>query len=181
VAIYFGIKNADELLLATRSRFGAFNTGTVQVRGIYKTGNYFLREKIISRFDFIRDLDLADKGTASTTYLFFNDIRGISAQRDRLLVSLTAGGFIAEKPAGGNDALSAVASASPRNTNQDESVNQTRLTLSTIDEVTGIVTKVVAAIGSIVAALVGLTALFSYFPARNGGNIAAAEALNKAN
>jgi putative ABC transport system permease protein len=288
VAAYFGIKNADELLLATRSRFGAFNTGTVQVRGIYKTGNYFLREQIISHFDFIRNLDLADARTASTTYIFFKDLRAIPQKRDRLLLSLNNAGFIAEKPAGGSDALSAVSSASPRNKIQDESVNQTRLTLSTIDEVTGIVTKVVtaingiglfvasvmlfiiavsifinmrmtitermheigtlraigaerkdvvamfiaesvflglvfiaagivfgmvliavfstiatfpsegtlglflnkghfvlkptvAAVGGIVAALVGLTALFSFFPARYGGNISAAQALNKAN
>jgi putative ABC transport system permease protein len=288
IAAYFGLKNADELLLATRSRFGAFNTGTVQVRAIYKSGNYFLREQIISHFDFIRELDLADVGTASKTYVFFKDIYGIPLKRDRLVDCLNNAGFIATKPANGNDALNAVSSASPRIKVQDESVNQTRLTLSTIDEVTGIVSKVVAAIngiglfvaaimlfiiavsifinmrmtitermqeigtlramgaerkdviamfvtenvflslvfiaggiaagivfvavlstmvtfpsdgtmglflnkghfvlkstivsaGGIVAALVGLTAFFSYFPARYGGKISAADALNKAN
>lgn len=166
VLTYFGLKNDDELLLATRSRFGAFNTGTVQVRGIYTTGNYFLREQVISHFEFIQSLDLADIGTASKTYIFFKDLRGISQKRDRLTGCLDSAGFIATKPANGNDALNAVASASPRIKIQDESVNQIELTLSTIDEVTGIVSTVIATIngiGVLVAAIMIFIIAISIF------------------
>jgi putative ABC transport system permease protein len=149
VATYFGVKMDDELVVAARSRFGAFNTGTVQVRGIYGTGNYFLREQVISHFDFTRALDLAEPGTASKCFIFFKDIRGVAQKRDRLLVLLNHAGFVAIKPASGNDALNAVSAASPRYKVQDESVNQTRLTLATIDEVTGIVSKVVAAVNGL--------------------------------
>ena len=156
VAGYFGLATDDDLLIATRSRFGAFNTGTVRVRGIYTTGNYFLRDYVISHFGFIQSLDLAEASTASKMYIFFRDLRGLGEKRNRLMAMLNKEGFVAVKPASDNDALNAVSAASPRYKVQDGSVNQVRLTLATIDEVTGIVGKVVGAVNGIGLFIAGI-------------------------
>ncbi|MBN1309689.1 MAG: FtsX-like permease family protein [Chitinispirillaceae bacterium] len=146
VADYFGLKEGDEVLVSARSRFGAFNTATIQVKGIYTTGNYFNRELVISRFDFLRKLDLADSTTASKMYLFFDNPDRAADHRELLLEKLNGSGFIGLKPASNSDALNAVSAASPRYRVQDSTVNQVRLTLATADEVTGIVSQAVAAI-----------------------------------
>ncbi|MBN1982022.1 MAG: FtsX-like permease family protein [Chitinivibrionales bacterium] len=149
VADYFGLGNTDELLLATRTRLGAFNTATMQVQALTKTGNYFLRELLICHFDFLQSLDLADSTIASKMYIFFPTLRNVAGKRQQLLSALESAGFIAIKPASRDDALNAVSAASPRYKVQDESVNQKRLTLATADEVTGIVSQVVSAINSV--------------------------------
>jgi putative ABC transport system permease protein len=149
VADYFGLAVSDEVLVSTRSRFGAFNTATFQVAGIYRTANYFVRDLLISNFDFLQALDLADTLTASKMYLFFEDTRDLNRTRDLLISKLEKNGFIALRPENDNDALNAVSAASPRYKVQDETVNQIRLTLATVDEVTGIVSKVVATVNGI--------------------------------
>jgi putative ABC transport system permease protein len=156
IAEYFSIKNGDELLVAIRSRRGAFNTATMQVRAIYTTGNYFLREQVIAHFDFLRTLDLADSTTAGRIYLFFDNPRRTADYRDRLMKALLTAGFITVKPQNSSDALNAVAAASPRYKVEDTTLNQIRLTLSTADEVTGVVSQAVGAInglGLLVAAI----------------------------
>lgn len=166
VADYFGLKINDDLLVSTRSRFGAFNTATFQIRGTYRTGNYFLREQLISHFGYIQSLDLADSITASKMFLFFNTIQGLNDRRDQLAAKLREAGFIAAKPASSSDAINAVSAASPRYKVENDSVNQTRLTLSTIDEVTGIVSQVVTAIngtGLFVAAIMLFIIAISIF------------------
>lgn len=165
-ADYFGLKINDDILVSTRSRFGAFNTATFQVRGTYRTGNYFLREQLISHFGFIQSLDLTDSGTASKMFLFFSDIQGLEEKRDQLVAKLLKAGFIAAKPASESDAINAVSAASPRYKVENDSVNQTRLTLSTIDEVTGIVSQIIAAIngtGLFVAAIMLFIIAISIF------------------
>ena len=149
VADYFGLQEQDDLVLAARTRLGAFNTATVQVAGIFKTGNYFLRDVVIGHFGFMQALDLADSITASRMYIYFKDTRNTAAKRDLLIRQLTAAGFIAIKPANNNDALNAVSAASPRYKVQGEDVNQIRLTLSTADEVTGIISQAVGAINGL--------------------------------
>jgi len=148
VADYFGLKRGDEVLVSVRSRFGAFNTGTIRVTGIYTSGNYFLRELVISHFGFLQKLDLADSTTASRMYLFFRDPAKTAEYRDQLLEKIGEKGFVTIRPKSNNDALNAVAAASPRYRVQDSTVNQVRLTLATADEVTGIVSQVVTAINS---------------------------------
>jgi putative ABC transport system permease protein len=149
IAGYFGLGADDDVLIAARTRFGAFNTGTIRVKAFFTTGNYFLRDNVIGHFGFFRSLDLADGATASRMFVFLKDRRSIAAKRDRLLTILNAEGFVAGKPETGTDAINAVAAASPRQKKLDESVNQKRLTLATIDEVTGIVSKVIAAVNGI--------------------------------
>jgi putative ABC transport system permease protein len=156
ISEYFGVEALDDILIATRTRFGAFNTGTMRISGLYTTGNYFLRGYVISNFSFLRSLDLADSITASKMYVFFNDLAGIDKKRDRLLTLLNESGFHALKPASGEDAINAVSAASPRYTLRDDNLNERKLTVATIDEVTGILSKVIAAInatGLLVAAI----------------------------
>lgn len=149
IADYFGLTNADELLISTRSRFGAFNTGNLQLKAVYRTGNYFLRDSVITHFEYLQNLDLADKTTASKMFLFFPEMKDIDLKRALIMAKLDREGFVTIKPASSSDALNAVSSASPRYKVQDESVNQIRLTLATVDEVTGIVSQVIAVINGI--------------------------------
>ncbi|MCU0609931.1 MAG: FtsX-like permease family protein, partial [Chitinispirillaceae bacterium] len=149
VAAYFGLKRDDEVLISTRSRFGAFNTGTIQLRGLSKTGNYFLRDLVISHFGFLRSLDLADSVTASRMFLFFDKPESANEKRTALLAALKAAGFVADKPASSTDAINAVAAASPRYKPLADSVNQIRLTLATAQEVTGLVSQVTNAVNGI--------------------------------
>jgi len=156
IAEYFGLSANDELLISTRSRLGAFNTGTIKVAGIFTSGNYFLKDLVISHFDFLQKLDLADLSTASKMFIYFDKPEDIGSKRDLLLDKLNKAGFIANKPANNNDALNAVSAASPRYKVQPGDINQKRLTLSTADEVTGIVSQVTGAInglGMFVAAI----------------------------
>jgi ABC-type lipoprotein release transport system permease subunit len=148
VAEYFGLGVDDEILVATRTRKGAFNTATIRIAGIYTTGNYFLREMIISRFGFLQSLDLSDTTIASKMYLFFDSPRLAGEYRDQLLELLGKNNFVANKPEDNDDALNAVAAASPRYKVKDTTINQTRLTLATADEVTGIVSQVITAVNS---------------------------------
>ncbi|NLD91924.1 MAG: FtsX-like permease family protein [Fibrobacter sp.] len=149
IAEYFGLSVNDELLISTRSRLGAFNTGTIKVAGIFTSGNYFLKDLVISHFDFLQKLDLADRSTASKMFIYFDKPVDIDSKRDILLDKFNKTGFIANKPVSNNDALNAVSAASPRYKVQPGDVNQKRLTLSTADEVTGIVSQVTGAINGL--------------------------------
>ena len=146
VAKYFDFAVGDEILVATRTRKGAFNTATIKIAGIYTTGNYFLREMIISRFGFLQALDLSDSTIASTMFMFFDSPHKAGEYRDRLLELLGKNDFVANKPADNNDAINAVSAASPRYKVEDSTVNQTRLTLATADEATGIISQVITAV-----------------------------------
>jgi len=147
-ADYYGIKPLDDILVATRTRFGAFNTATMRVCGTYTTGNYFLRDYIFCHFSFLQSFDLADSVTASKMYLFFNTTSSIAKKREELCKLLISSGYNAVIPKSGEDAINAVASASPRYEILDSTVNRQNLTLATIDEVTGILSKVVSAVNS---------------------------------
>jgi putative ABC transport system permease protein len=156
IADYFGLQYDDELVIATRSRFGAFNTGTIQVKGITRSANFFVQDILISHFDFIQSLDLADKSTASIIFVYFPDLKGLNEKRTKLLADLKYEGFKADKPKDANDAIAAVSTASPRYKVEDENLTEIRLTVSTADEVTGIVTRVlqtINAIGGVIAAI----------------------------
>jgi ABC-type antimicrobial peptide transport system permease subunit len=128
----------------------------MQVRAIYTTGNYFLREQVIAQFDFLRALDLADSGTASRIFLFFDNPRKSGEIRDRLMKVLATNGFVAVKPQSSSDALNAVAAASPRYKVEDTSLSQVRLTLATADEVTGVVSQAVGAINGLGLLVAGI-------------------------
>ena len=170
VADYFGLALNDEVVIATRTRFGAFNTGTLKIEGIYTTANFFIQSLVLCRFDFIQSLDLADKETASTLYLYFPSTRGLEAKRDALVASLREAGFEAGKPQNATAAVAAVTSASPSDEVDTSGKDRVRLTLATIDEALGLVRTVTAAVNGI-GALIALV-MFSSSPSRSSSTCA---------
>ncbi len=159
VASYFGLKLDDEVVVAARTRYGSFNTTTLKVKGIYRTGNFFAQGLVLCRFDRMQALDVADKDTASAVYLYFRDPSGVAARRAALADALAARGFDTARPKDAAAAVDAVTSASP-NYQADPSGRETaRLNLATIDEAVGIVRVVSSAVN----ALGGLVALIMMF------------------
>jgi ABC-type antimicrobial peptide transport system permease subunit len=158
-AAYFGLALEDEVVIATRTRFGAFNTGTLKIKGITETDNYFIQGLVLCSFPFIQSLDLAGTDTASSLYLYFDDQRGLAEKRDRLMAALAAKGFETSKPESASAAVSAVSSASPTYVVDASGVDTVRLTLSTIDEAVGLVRTVTTAVNAI-GALIALIMLF---------------------
>ncbi len=156
LAEYFGLKVGDEVVISSRSRFGAFNTGTIKIAGIYATGNFFAQGLVISHFEFIRKLDLADPGAASQIYVFFPEMKDLNAKRELAMSALEVSGFRTSKPETSSDAISVVAAASPIYKLLGENVNERRLTIATVDEVLGIVASVLAGVnaaGGFIAAI----------------------------
>ena len=147
------------MLVSTRTRFGAFNTGTLKVKGIYQTGNFFIQNQLLSHFGFLQNLDLAEADAASTLYLYLPNTAGLGEKRERLVQALNLAGFEARKPKDENSALAAVTAASPRYEVDSRGVDRVELTLSTIDEVVGIVRSVLAAVNAI-GALIAAIMLF---------------------
>jgi putative ABC transport system permease protein len=159
VAEYFDLALQDEVVIATRTRFGSFNTGTLKIKGIYVTDNFFIQSLVLCRFPFIQALDLAEADTASSLYLYFDDPRQITVKRDTLSTALVDKGFDATKPANASAAVNAVSSASPTYEVDPSGRDSIKLTLSTIDEAVGLVRTVTAAVNAI-GALIALIMLF---------------------
>jgi ABC-type lipoprotein release transport system permease subunit len=158
-AAYFGLGLGDEVVIAARTRFGAFNTGSLKVAGITETDNFFIQGLVLCHFAFLQSLDLADAETASSLYLYFADPRGLAEKRDALVRALSAKGFEAAKPESATAAVNAVSSASPSYELDASGKDSVRLTLSTIDEAVGLVRTVTAAVNAI-GALIALIMLF---------------------
>jgi len=156
VARYFELGYDDDVLVSTRTRFGAFNTATLRVKGIYETGNFFIQSQLLAHFGFLQKLDLAEPDAASSLYLYLPNTAGLGEKRDRLVRALILAGFEAQKPKDENAALTAVTAASPRYEVDKRGVDRVELTLATIDEVLGLVRSVLAAvnaIGTLIAAI----------------------------
>lgn len=146
-ADYLELKQDDELIISTRTRFGAFNTGNVKIAGIYDSANYFVQDIVLTHFDFLQNLDLSPKGSASNLFVYFPQRGGYEAKRDQMLAALEEAGYKTKKPEGG-EAISVVAAASPTTKLLDASVNEKRLTLATVDEVIALLSQVLAAVNS---------------------------------
>ncbi len=159
VASYFGLGLNDEVVVAARTRFGSFNTATLKVSGIYRSGNYFAQGLVLCRFEQMQALDQAEKDTASAVYLYFRDPTDIAGKRTALAAALEARGFDTRRPKDAAAAVDAVTSASPNYTVDPSGRDSARLNLSTIDEAVGIVKVVTAAVN----ALGGLVALIMMF------------------
>ena len=158
-AKFFGLALEDEVVIATRTRFGAFNTGTLKIKGIYETDNFFIQSLVLCSFPFIQSLDLAGPGTASSLYLYFDDAARARREARPALARPRGQGFEATKPASANAAVAAVSSASPTYEVDTSGRDTTRLTLATIDEAVGLVRTVTAAVNAI-GALIALVMLF---------------------
>ncbi len=159
VAGYFGLDNGDEIVVSTRTRFGAFNTGILKVRGLYSTDNYFMKGLVLVHLPFLRSLDLADADSATTMYLYLKDGANIRLGRDALSTALAGQGFDVSRPKTDSEAVAAVSAASIKYEADKEGRDRVILKLSTIDEVLGIVKSIVGAINA-VGALVAAVMLF---------------------
>lgn len=165
-AAYFGFALGDEIVLSTRTRFGAFNTGILVVRGIYRTDNYFARGRVLAHFGTIRDLDLAAKDASTSVFVYFRDRQELGAARDRLSAALAERGFDVSTPKNDSEAISAISAASAKYEEDKLGRDRIMVTLSTLDEVLGIVRAVLAAIqgvGGAVAAVMLFVVAVSIF------------------
>lgn len=165
-ADYLGIQLGDEVLISTRTRFGAFNTATIHISGIYESANYFVAGLVLTSFDFLQKLDLNSPDSASSFFVYFDNLEGIEAKRDKLMDFLAARGYVVQKPAGGTEAISAVTGASPQYKMLGEDVNEKRLTVSTVNEVVAILAQIldtVNAAGGFIAAIMLFVTAISIF------------------
>jgi len=158
-AEYFGLKVGDEIVLSTRTRFGAFNTGILVVRGIYVTDNYFAKSLVLAHFEFLHNLDLADESAATSIYVYFTSTAGLAEKRGLLLNELKSQGFEVRVPKTDADAIAAISSASTKYEVDKEGKDRVMVTLSTLDEVLGIVRSVLAAVNG-VGAFIAAVMLF---------------------
>ncbi len=158
-AEYFGLKTGDEIVLSTRTRFGAFNTGIMVVRGIYITDNYFARSLVLAHFDFLRSLDLAETDASTSIYVYLPSADNLSAKRALLAKELESTGFVVRIPKTDSEAIAAVSSASPKFEEDKEGRDRVMLTIATLDEVLGLVRSVLAAVNA-VGAFIAAVMLF---------------------
>jgi putative ABC transport system permease protein len=159
VAEYFGLSVGDELVLSTRTRFGAFNTGILVVRGIYVTDNYFARDLMLSHFDFLRSLDLAAADASTSVYVYLPRTDNLSSKRDALAKTLATSGFDVGVPKTDSEAIAAISAASTRYEEDKEGRDRVMLKLATLNEVLGLVRTVLAAVNG-VGAFIALVMLF---------------------
>jgi ABC-type lipoprotein release transport system permease subunit len=155
-AEYFGLGYDEEVLISTRTRFGAFNTGTLKIKGIYTTNNFFIQNQVLAHLEFLRALDLAPEDAASTLYVYLPSTSGLADKRDRLIPALESIGFEVSKPKNDTEAVAAITAASPRYELDKEGRDRERLTLATIDEVLGLVRNILNAVngvGTLIAAI----------------------------
>jgi len=158
-AAYFGLTVGDEIVLSSRTRFGAFNTGILVVRGIYKTDNYFARDLVLAHFDFLRTLDLASADASTSIYVYLPSAQNLSAKRALLSTTLKARGFDVSIPQNDSEAVAAVSAASPKYEEDKEGRDRVMLTMATLDEVLGIVRSILAAVNG-VGAFIAIVMLF---------------------
>ncbi len=152
VAQYFALGYDQEVLMATRTRFGAFNTGVLRVKGIYRTNNFFFQSQVLAHFEFLRTLDLSPADASSAVYVYLPDTGGLGEKRQRLAAALEGRGFEVTRPQSDSEAVAAVTAASPRY-QAGEGPDRVRLTLATIDEVLGLARSILTAVTVIGTAL----------------------------
>jgi ABC-type lipoprotein release transport system permease subunit len=153
---YFGLGYDEEVLISTRTRFGAFNTGTLRIKGIYTTNNFFIQNQVLAHFEFLRALDLAAEDAASALYVYLPAAGGLAEKRDGLASALESRGFEVSKPKNDTEAVAAITAASPRYELDTEGRDRVRLTLATLDEVLGLVRNILNAVngvGTLIAAI----------------------------
>jgi putative ABC transport system permease protein len=166
IAGYFGLVSGDEIVVSTRTRFGAFNTGILKVRGLYTTDNFFMKELVLVHLPFLRNLDLAAEDAATTMYIYLPSQSGATDGRESLSKALAASGFEVSRPKDGGEAVSAVSAASVKYEADKEGRDRVMLKLSTISEVLGLVNSVIGAInavGGLVAAIMLFVIAVSIF------------------
>lgn len=165
-ANYFGLVPGDEIVLSLRTRFGAFNTGILVVRGVYESDNYFSRSSVFAHIESLKTLDLADPDASTAVFVYLPSASGLSDKRAVLSKELASRGFVVSSPASASDAISAISSASQKYEEDREGRDRVMLTVSTLDEVLGIVKSVldaVQAVGVLITAIMLFVIAVSIF------------------
>jgi putative ABC transport system permease protein len=165
-ADYFGFNLNDEVLISTRTRFGAFNTGLLKITGIHNAANFFAAGVILCHLTYLQELDLAQRDTAITLYIYLPTLAELDAKRDRLVNALAAAGFEVYKPQSNEEAISAITGSSARYTIEETDKDIIRLTVFTLDEALGIVSTVLGAVngfGIFIAAILFFIIAVSIF------------------
>jgi ABC-type lipoprotein release transport system permease subunit len=166
VVDYLELEPQSEVVVSTRTRFGAFNTATFVLRGIFETDNYFIENLAIAHFDTLRELDLANEGSASVLAVFVRDLKKIDRDREMVVAAMQDAGFDASKPESASDAIAATSSASPKYSVEPGQEDTVKFTVATLDEVLGIVGAIVTAIdaiGGFLAALMLFVIIIAIF------------------
>ncbi len=158
-AEYFGLSQGDEIILSSRTRFGAFNTGILKITGIYESDNFFAKGLVLAHFDQLLNLDLAEPGSASSIFVYLPSTANLDAKRDDLRARLEKSGFETRVPESDAEAISAISSASTKYEEDTEKRDRVIVTLATLDEVLGIVRTVLAAVNG-VGAFIAAVMLF---------------------
>jgi len=158
-AEYFGFVLGDEVVVSTRTRFGAFNTGIMKIRGVYTSDNYFAQSLMVTHFAFLRSLDLADADASTSLYIYFPKLDNVAEKRGALSEALLAAGYEPSNPKDSSEAIAAVSAASTKYEEDKEGRDRVMLKLTTIDEALGIVGTVLTAVNA-VGALIAAVMLF---------------------
>lgn len=155
-ADYFGFGRGDEVVVSSRTRFGAFNTGILTIRGVYETDNYFTRGLTLTHFEFLRNLDLADPEASTSIYVYLPSVARLDERRDDLSRVLAGKGFETSSPRTDSEAVAAVSAASIQYESDEEGRDRVMLTLATIDEALGIVNTILGAVNAAGALIAGV-------------------------
>jgi putative ABC transport system permease protein len=147
-ADYLGLKLNDDVLISTRTRFGAFNTGILKIAAIHDTSNFFSSGIVLCHLSYLQKLDMAENDTATILFIYVPEISGLEARREKLLNALASAGFEVHKPQSSEEAISAITGSSARYTIEETDKNIIRLTIFTLDETLGIVNTVLSAVNA---------------------------------
>ncbi|MFN3411950.1 MAG: ABC transporter permease [Exilispira sp.] len=99
LADYFEFTVNDEFMVSTKTIYGAYNTATFIIKGIYKNTNPFSQNMIYSHFEYLQNIMLFPENSASTLLIFTESIKGADDKRMILIKELSKDPvYMVEKP-----------------------------------------------------------------------------------
>lgn len=99
LAEYFEFNINDEFIVSTRTIYGAYNTATFIIKGIYKNTNPFAQNMIYSHFEYLQKIMLYPEKGASSLLIFTESIKGADEKRVLLMKELSKDPtYMIEKP-----------------------------------------------------------------------------------
>lgn len=99
LANYFEFNLNDEFIVSTKTIYGAYNTATFIVKGIYKNTNPFAQNIIYAHFEYLQKIMLYPKNAASSLLIFTDSIKGADKKRILLMNELSKDPtYMVEKP-----------------------------------------------------------------------------------
>jgi len=99
LANYFEFNLNDEFIVSTKTIYGAYNTATFIIKGIYKNTNPFAQNMIYSHFEYLQKIMLYPEKAASSLLIFTESIKGADEKRIILIKELSKDPtYMVEKP-----------------------------------------------------------------------------------